>query len=179
MSTALLQPFHPGIPMRASYLVDEGREPSTDRDRAAADRDRAGPVSLLWGRVPCLPQGRTAASRALELIPWLERVRRYRFCLASGAKRCCRTGDQSPTDDFDRRADSAACPLGGSLEPGWRLQGTRTAIGRHRGRSEEICSEATCRFDTAGNIQRGRKGVSADEQSSSAATGGIPELARA
>ena len=105
-----LQPFVPGQPMSASFLVDMGGQGLADRDRGTADDPARWPL-----RVP----GRTTAGRAMpwtncplrsavESIPGLRGFVGVDFIWDERSSACDRAGDQPQADDVDRRPDPAA-----------------------------------------------------------------------
>ena len=111
LPVALLQPFVPGVPMSASFLVDQRGQGLAHRDWDSA-RCRPGRPVRVSGRAfaVIVPIGRTAAPPGGGIHPGPSRVRRRRFPLGRGTTTGDGPGNQSEADDLMRRADPALAP---------------------------------------------------------------------
>ncbi len=125
MPVALLQPFHAGIPMSASFLVDGGSGLAY-RDRPAADRDPGRSVRVSRGPDSrAMRPGRIAGQTSRRVGGRPARVRRGRFLLGTRARCDHRAGDQPACHHLVRGTKPAlACrPPGHGLAGGLRRSG--------------------------------------------------------
>ena len=127
MPVALLQPFHAGIPMSASFLVSR-RTCLADRDRPSENRDPGRSIRVSRGpdtrAMRARPNG-AQTSRRIGGRP--ARVRRCRFSLGTRDRKGHGAGDQSACHNVVRGAEPAlACrPPGRGLAGGLRCSGIR------------------------------------------------------
>ncbi len=122
MPVAVLQPFVPGTPMSASFLVGPGRE--AGRSAWASNGWRSATAgSSIWGHAArTVPRGALPQLKpAVEAVAGLRGFVGVDFIWNSAKAACHDPRDQPATDDFVRRAGPAAPTRPAGTVRGWPL----------------------------------------------------------